>query len=426
MYRIERGICEKEEYEGVQERLVLFFHTHAMLYQPEEHKASSVGVVIMHCDANYMGLAICGRLADMGFTVLAIESTEGGEIEHKFEDLDQGVRFMKSLPGIEKIALLGHSGGATLITAYQAIAENGPDIFQTDRMIYRTTVRNPLEPADLVMLVDANYGNAVMALISLDPAVMEEGNANKLNPEFDLYAPENGYSPEGAHYSAEFIARYQRAQVERYHSLISLAKERLSAMQKGEGNYFEDEPFIIAAANQPKPNNRLLPQDMRLLSHTKEAHDLVHADGTVTHEIVRCVRVPEFDRSFSSFYGMGANKNTVKGFLSSQAIAADEGFCITEDDVKGIDWNSSYASPIGNIEYVKVPLLAIGLTGSYEYLAAEMICEHASMEDKTLLFIHGADHMFAPNRKAEKFPGEFGDTESALYNQLAGWLHRHE
>ena len=53
-----------------------------------------------------------------------------------------------------------------------------------------------------------------------------------------------------------------------------------------------------------------------------------------------------------------------------------------------------------------------------------MIYEHAPMEDKTIAFVRGASHMFDPNHAAEKFPGEFGDTEKILYDYMAKWMER--
>ncbi|MCD8014901.1 MAG: alpha/beta hydrolase [Lachnospiraceae bacterium] len=421
------GEVEAESYKTIQETLIVNdrSRTHAMEYQPvNPMETSQIAVVIMHCDQNYMGYKMGPALAARGYHVLACESREGGEIDRKLEMLDESVRYLRRNPDIEKIILMGHSGGATLMTAYQSIAENGAQIYQGEEMIYKCTLTRSLEPADGLMLIDANYGNGVMSLLSMDPAVEEEGNGRKLNPEFDIFSPENGYDPAGAHYSDAFIKKYEATQAARNEKLIALALERLEKLQKGEGNYVDDEPFFITGADQPKPNNRLLPEDTRLLSHTKGEYDLVHGDGTVTHEQIHSVRVPECDHTFSDTWGMGVNKNTVKGFLSSQAIRTTEEFAVLEDEVVGIDWKSSYASPIGNIDGITVPTLMMGMTGGYEYLAAEMIYNRAKMADKSIAFVHGASHVFAPNRDAETVPGEFGDTENALYDYMAAWMRR--
>lgn len=421
------GEIEKEVNKTIQETLIVMDmgHSHAMEYAPiNPTETSQIAVVMMHCDQNYMGLKMAPALAERGYHVLACESVEGGEIDRKFKMLDSAIRYLRQNKEIEKIILMGYSGGATLMTAYQSIAENGPEIYQGDEMIYKCTLKEKPAAADGLMLIDANYGNGVMSLLSMDPAVEEEGNGMKLNPEYDIFDPTNGYDPAGAHYSEEFIRKYQSAQKARNDKLIDLALERLEKIQKGEGNYVDDEPFFITAADQPKPNNRLLPEDTRLLSHTKGEYDLVHGDESVTHERIYSLRTPECDRCFSNTYGMGVNKNTVKGFLSSQALRTTDEFAVREDGIVGVDWKSSYASPIGNIDGITVPTLIMGMTGGYEYLASEMIYERAKMEDVSIAFVRGATHMFFPNRDAEKTPGEFGDTENALYDYMAKWMKR--
>ena len=246
----------------------------------------------------------------------------------------------------------------------------------------------------------------------------------KLDPKYDIFDPANGYDKNGANYPPEFIKMYQKAQRERNDRIIAFALDRLEKINKGEGNYVDDEPLMITAADQPKPNNRLLPEDLHLLAHTKGVYDLLHGDGHVTHEQIQCVRTPEMDRCFSNTYFMGVNKNTIRGFLSSQAIRTTEDFAVTEDDVKGIDWNSSYASPIGNIEHISVPALFVGMTGGYEYMASEIIYNHAKMEDKTIAFVRGASHNFVPNTDAEKVYGSFGDTEGVLFDYVANWMKK--
>lgn len=396
---------------------------YAMEYRPiQRGPRSHVAVVLMHCDQNYMGMEIGPGLAREGYHTLAVESIESGDIDRKILRLDRMLRYLKQDPTVENIVLLGHSGGATLMTAYQALAENGPEVFQKDSLVYRCTVTKQLVAADGILLLDANYGNAVMTLLSLDPAIKEEGNGINMDPALDPFDPANGYDPKGANYSADFLHTYHAAQRQRNDRLIVRAQERLQAIEAGEGNYTDDEPFIITAANQPKPNNRLLPQDLHLLSHTKGEYDLLHGDGTITHEKIYCLRTPEIDHSFSMLYDMGANRNTVRGFLSSEATRTTEDFAVTEDEVKGIEWRSSYATPIGNVELISVPALIMGMTGSYEYLAAEMLWQHAHMKDKSIAFVRGAGHNFTPNHNAEKTPGEFGDTEGALFRYAGSWL----
>ena len=109
-----------------------------------------------------------------------------------------------------------------------------------------------------------------MTLLSLDPAVTSEDNGKNLDPELDLFNPANGYDPEGSTYSDEFIRKYQKAQGERNNRLIDAALERLHALESGKGKYADDEPFIVPGGAQNGFNNKLFPQDIRLLSRTRK------------------------------------------------------------------------------------------------------------------------------------------------------------
>lgn len=101
------------------------------------------------------------------------------------------------------------------MSAYQAVAENGVRVFQHDGMIVKMQDMEPFSGADAVMLLDSNWGNGVMTLLSLDPDIVNESSGRNLKPGFELYNPENGYALEGAHYSEKFVADFHKAQEKR-------------------------------------------------------------------------------------------------------------------------------------------------------------------------------------------------------------------
>jgi hypothetical protein len=164
------------------------------------------------------------------------------------------------------------------------------------------------------------------------------------------------------------------------------------------------------------PNNKLFAQDVALMSHTREAWPLVHADGSVTMQIVQSVRIPEGQKSLTPMLNMGALNTTVRAFLRNSAIRVDSDYRFDEDSVHGVHWNSTYASPPGNVENIHVPIFIVGMTGHWEYLASEEIYAHARSRDKSLTFIEGASHMYATCKECEKKPGQFGDTAKTLYD----------
>ena len=400
-------------------------HLTGMLYEPViKTDESSVAVVVIHSDDDYTTRSIGAEMARRGYTCYCGKvSNQRDPLDRKLLDVGRVVRFLHALTGIKKVILMGHSGGATLMTAYQRAAENGVSSLKKEELIYRSTLPDDtvLIPADGLMLLDPNYGNGVMTLMSVEPGVLEEGNGMLLDPAYDQYDPAHGYHPNGAHYPDEFRKKFFKAQAARNNALIDAACEELRKVEAGQGKYSDDEPWTVTGSSQPKPFNKLINQDLSLLSHTKRPHDLIHGDGSITHEVVYCERDP-FAAPQMIHSIMSCSQGTLREYLASRAVRALPDYEITEDDVIGIDWEHAFDCGPCNVPYIHVPLLCVGMAGSYEYLASEIIYDRAASCDKTCAFVRGADHNFDPNTRTEKYPGEYGDTESALYDYIAGWM----
>ena len=383
-------------------------------------------VLVMHSDEDYLSCPTGPELARRGLRVLCANPMvkEGlffSQIE-KMQSVKGAIEFLRAKPNVGKIVLMGHSGGGTLMTAYQAIAENGAGIFKGPEMIYPYPDDDALPPADGVMLLDSNWGNAAMQLFSLDPAVTDEANGVMLDSEYNLFEPANGFNPEGSTFSEEFIERFQKRQGERNNTILHYALSRLDAIEKGNGDYADDEPLIIPGANQVFFNNKLYAQDIRLMSCTEKPHLLLHGDGTRTTEIIRSCRQPENNRSLTHLLVDGARMMTVRNYLSSYAVRTLADYSYDDCSVRGIDWDTTYACPPGNVRHIHVPMLVMGMTAGWEYLASETIYNRAASEDKTIAFVEGANHKFYPERRCEKYPGQFGDTLKTLHDFVYEWL----
>ncbi len=220
----------------------------AVLYEPREEQTESgeqpdrrIAVLVMHSDEDYLTFSTGPELAKRGIRTLCanVMNKEGILFtqNEKLECVKEAVEYLRSLNGIEKIILMGHSGGASLLSAYQCIAENGRDIFAGSEKLFPWQAQHDLPPADGIMFLDANWGNAVMQLFSLDRSI-------------DLFNPENEFEPEGSTFGHEFIRRYQTAQGQRNMRLIAAAQERLEKIKAGEGQYDDDEPFIIPGGSK--------------------------------------------------------------------------------------------------------------------------------------------------------------------------------
>ena len=396
-----------------------------ILYVPETKEKTAV--LVMHSDEDYLDFDTGPELAKRGFVTLCanVMVKEGLFFDQsdKMQAVKAAVQYLRNLDGVEKIVLMGHSGGATLMTAYQAIAENGVSVFQGAEKIYPHPDCGELPPADGVMLLDDNWGNASMQLFSLDPAVVDESSGRNLDPALNLFLPENGFDPKGSCYCQDFICRFQKAQSARNNRLLEFARERMAAIQRGEGLYLDDEPMTIPGANQGFMNNKLYAQDVRLMAHTKKEHPLVHPDGSVTVQIVPSLRGPENPHCLTGSLQEGGRMMTVKNYLSSYAVRTEPDFGYDESRVWGIDWDSSYNCPPGNVKHIHVPLLVMGMTAGWEFLASETIYEMAASENKQIAFVEGATHKFHTAKHCEAYPGQYGDTMKTLHDYVAQWLH---
>lgn len=392
---------------------------HGVLYEPQERtEKSRIGIVLLHSDDDYSDFPIAAALAAQGYRCLAGQvSAPGGGFGQKLLDVKRAAQILKQLPGVEKIVLLGHSGGATLMSAYQAAAEQGAALWARDDLLYPLQLEEELIPADALMLLDSNFGNGAMTLFSVDPAVIEEGNGQKLDPALDIFNPQNGYDPECPAYSDAFLRQFFAAQRERNNAILRRALDRLTLIRQGKGNYVEDEPFLVTGAAQMMVANKMIPQDVRLLAHTKNAYPLLHTDGPATHEIISCRRRPRGGKPVTPELHFCV-MSTVRAYLSNRAVQAGADYAIHADGVTGVLWDNTYTCTPGNVKHIAAPMLILGMTGSYEYLAAEEIWTNAKSRDKTIAFVDGAGHNFdAAGREAE-----FGHTETLVYDACDRWL----
>jgi pimeloyl-ACP methyl ester carboxylesterase len=402
----------------------------ALYEPPAAGEKSHIGVLVMHSGGDFLQHSACTELSRRGYRVLCANNsasksgfTDDESIDRMLLDARLAVAWLRKLPGISKVVILGHSGGGTLMSAYQDIAENGVTVCQGPDKIVKCPDRLAnLPPADGVLLIDSNFGLPETFLFSLDPAVASEAGGQILDPRLDLFNPANGFNKAGSHYSEDFIHRFQGAQGRRNNQLIDTALGRLQEIQAGKGHYSDDEPYVIPGGNFRGNNNRFFAQDPELLSHTRKPWPLLRADGSMVTQIVHTVRVPGNPVSHTESLDDGGLQTSVLKFLSTYAIRVTDQYGYDADTVRGVDWTSSYGSVPGNVAGISVPLLIMGMTGHWEFASAETIHEHAKSADKTLVYVEGALHSYTTCKPCEKTPGQFGDTQKTTYDYIDRWL----
>ena len=393
-----------------------------------------VAVLLMHEYADFTQHSACRDLSSRGFQALCANgrylNTQGTVIwDNLALDLKAGVQYLRAQPDINRVFLLGHSGGGAMMPYYQNVAENGVGVCQDSRRI--SPCSNDLADmpeADGLILLDPIPGLAFADLTSTDPSVSSEDqfgriDSSMIDPSLDMFSPANGYDAKEPSYSSDFIKRFYAAQGARHNRLIDLARSRLEAIKSGTGWFPDDEPFIVSHAN-----SRLWVIDLDLLSHTRQPHTILTASGpkediawsvrTLGTSVVGDISKANLPYSF-------ARKATVRSFLSTYAIRTGPDFEVTADSVVGVDWQSTNTSLLANLGGVKAPLLMASMTGHYWLVTTEMGFNAAASSDKTLVYIEGASHGFTTCKACETTPGQFGDTNKTLMDYVGQWLDSH-
>jgi hypothetical protein len=399
--------------------------TKGALYYPSPaiYPHPHVAVIAMHRDSNYLSHISTKELPKRGFVVLGMNPRcDNNEAacapwEDNALDVKQGVNYLRSLPGITKVVLLGHSGGGPTMSFYEAVAEQGVGFCQQpDKLMKCSNALAGLPKVDGVMLMDAHPGNGINAVRSLsadvtnDPAVLNEGREPSTNWRLDPFDPRNGYLPNGqTRYSDDFKTRYFKAQSARMNYLIDQAQKRLADVEaKGLG----DAPFVVPLAD----NARLSQIDLSIQDSTLRPEKLLKNDGTIESRYpVKSVRVqslePGDEQGFDSTMFL-----TVKSFLSVRAVKST-------DSMDGIDWCSSNNSTPCNLQQIHVPLLVTAMGGHYFIRDAEQYYDMAASPDKDFYVIEGATHGGTECVPCETTPGQYSNATKNLFDLMQRWMN---
>jgi hypothetical protein len=195
---------------GPQQQLI------AGLYQGAGPNASTA-LFVFHDTANFITAPPCVQLFQRGFTALCTNAPFPSTAQVNWDqvalDIGYGVSYLRSLPGIQHVVLVGHSGGGADMAWYQNVAENGVAACQ-DPARLKPCGNNlaGLPPADGVVMLDSIPGLAFSNMQSWDAAVLNpDGLTSHRNPSLYLFDPKNGYNTDpnqSSQYSRQFIDRY--------------------------------------------------------------------------------------------------------------------------------------------------------------------------------------------------------------------------
>jgi hypothetical protein len=359
------------------------------------------------------------ELASRGYRVLYVRHIySAGEITNPldgFEETSRAISYLRTLPGVERVVLVGWGLSAISTTLFADVAANGPAACQNPEVLVpcKTADASGLAKPDGLILLDPGLG-AGDKPFTVDPAY-DGGTRNRL--DLDEFAAANGYDAATgtARYSPEFRKRYFAAQSARNNKVLDDAIARLKLIDEGKGATAGDEPMSVPGTNSAGSSVGLFHTDLSLLSHTKQPHTLLKADGTEPVVILRSIRSANSGLRSVGRIGQCCGY-TLRRFVANDAIRTTKDYAVTEDDVTGVDWKSSLLGTPGDAEGVAVPTLVMASTCFQFVVPSEIVYDHLAARDKTFAAVEGSGHLFTPCKP------EYGDTQKLLFDYVANWL----
>lgn len=407
--------------------------TMGAIYFPdfEVHPKPRIAIVNMHRTENRLAHISMREMANRGFVILGMNprcqnnESKCAPWENNALDVKQGVEYVRNIPGIEKVILMGGSGGGPTMSFYQAVAENGVAFCQQEQKLTKCPDElADLPRADAIVFRDAHLGNGANALRSLSPAVTNDAeimasNAEpKLDSSLDPFSAKNGFNPNSAsNYSAAFKEKYFRAQSARMNRLIAIALERMKSIEDGTYRYPDDDAFIIPRSD----NARLMRLDPSIDHSTIKPRKLIRNDGTIEDCcIVESVRPVSSSPAENASFEDGTRMLTLRSFLSTRAIRSTQ--AMTE-----IDWCSSNNSTVCNVQHISVPVLITAMGGHYFLRNTEITYELAASKDKDFVVIEGAVHGITPCTQCmpsgEEYDGRYDNSVTHYFDYVANWIN---
>ena len=293
-------------------------------------------------------------------------------------DVKTAVDYVRTIPGVTKVVLLGHSGGSPLMSYYQAVAENGVAYCQgANKLAQCGATLAGMKPADGLLFDEAHPGDGVQALRGINPSLsIVDGKAN-IDASLDPFDVKNGYNPKGAsHYAPEFRTRYYAAQSKAMNDQLAKVSALAARIKQGRASTPTMMPCWCRSAIRPAPRGwirwtRSIPEIMS----TRRPQKLLKNDGSIVTQIVKASnRAHPEQAKRNRTFDDGTKMLTVTAYLSANAVRSTH-------SPDGIDHCSNNNSTICAVQSIYVPTLIVAM-GAYHMLRDEELMFDKSAADR--------------------------------------------
>lgn len=214
----------------------------ALVEPPGVDRSRTVAAIVIHPASNFHGHYLLEPLmargiACMGLNTRYVNNDSTLLMERVIQDLGAGIQQLRAL-GYRKVMLIGNSGGAALVSFYQAQAERLTLTHLADGAPIALSEAD-LPPVDGIALAAAHAGRARLMREWIDPAVIDESDPQRTDPELDLYQPQRTLPLDPG-----FLVRFRRGQQERLARVEGWAMDRLAQLRRTGGAQV-DQPFVL-------------------------------------------------------------------------------------------------------------------------------------------------------------------------------------
>jgi hypothetical protein len=397
----------------------------ATIYKPDSGPAPHIAFLIAHRSANNLNNVACRELSKRGFLAFCFNTrfVNNDSIVNWEEialDVKTAVNYVRTIPGVTKVVLLGHSGGSPLMSYYQAVAENGISYCQgANKLTQCGPELAGMKPADGLLFDEAHPGDGVQALRGINPSLSIVDGKVKIDPALDPFDAKNGFNPNGAsHYAPEFRTRYYAAQSKVMNDQLAKVQALQARIKKGEGVYPDNDAVLVPFSDQAGAArlDQMDPSIPEIMS-TRRPQKLLKNDGSIVTQIVKSVEPPHPEQAKRNrTFDDGTKMVTVNAYLSANAVKST-------DSLDGIDHCSNNNSTVCAVQYIKVPTLIVAM-GAYHMLRdEELMYDKSAATDKDYIVIEGAELNYNACKECETTAGQYGNSLKNNFDYIAKWAN---
>jgi len=197
------------------------------IYWTPKGERPRVALIATHYNVDFAEHYLAPYIATRGYGFLGWNTRYRGAedlftLEHALIDIGAGVKWLRD-NGVERLVILGNSGGGSLMGAYQAEA-TAPTLHAAMQGAAHDALAS-LPRTDLYVSLNAHAGRPEVLTSWLDASVTNEHDPVATDPALDMYHKDNAPP-----YSEEFITRYRAAQKARNQRITDWCKAELKRL----------------------------------------------------------------------------------------------------------------------------------------------------------------------------------------------------